>query len=559
MTDLAIRGGLIVDGTGAAPRQADLGITQGRISEIAPSVPATDEIDATGRIVAPGFIDLHTHYDAQVLWDPTLSPSSHQGVTSVVAGNCGYSIAPTRERDRASLMRTLDKVEDMRVATLEAGVDWRFESYGEYLDVVEERGLAIHFGGYVGHTPVRLYVMGDEAYEREAKPDEIEQMRGLVADSIRAGALGFSSDRAGFHLGDGGRSVPSVAASQAETESLMSVVGELQRGVIHVAAGEDFGWVYDFQKTLGRPLNWSSILTYPESWKSRAPFKEKLARHLAGRAAGADVSVQITCRPIVQRIVMREPTSFYQMPSFAELVATPEAERARVFEDRGWRARVLAEFESGEFIDPGWGTFTIAESTVHAGLIGRSVLDLARERGTTPWDVVCDLALEEDLATRFEIVFANDDVNGVSELLRGDGCVLGLSDAGAHVGQICDAVMPTDFLASWVRDRQLMSLEAGIRKVSGEIAAVAGLEDRGTLAPGQIADIVVLDWDRLSPGPERRAFDFPAGGERLVADEPAGIDQIVVAGVPTRRNGQSVTNELDRLPGQILRSRQTNA
>ncbi len=554
MNEIAIRGGTLVDGTGAPARRADVGIRDGRIHEIDETVHAHEEIDAGGRLVVPGFVDIHTHYDAQVLWDPALEPSSHQGVTSVVAGNCGYSIVPTRERDRASLMRTLDKVEDMRIATLEAGVSWDFESYGEYLDVIERHGLGIHFGGYVGHTPVRLYVLGDEAYEREATEVEIGEMKRVVADSIRAGALGFSSDRAGFHLGDGGRPVPSMVSSQAEVEALLGVAGEIEQGVLHVAAGEDFEWVYDFQRRTGRVLNWSSILTYPEAWKSRAPYREKLARHLAGRAAGADVSVQVTCRPIVQRIVMREPTSFYQMPSFKELVATPEAERGRVFADRDWRARVFAEFESGDWIEPGWATFTIAESEVHAGLVGRSMLELSRERGGTPWDVVCDLALEEDLATRFEVVFANDDVEGVSELLRGEGCVLGLSDAGAHVGQICDAVMPTDFLSKWVRDRSLMSIEQGIRKVSGEVARVAGLADRGTLEPGRVADVVVLDWERLSPGPERRAFDFPAGGERLTADRPSGVDHVLVAGVPTRLDGKSRLASLERLPGQILRS-----
>ncbi len=545
---------MVVDGTGAPARRADVGITDGHISEIADTVRSREEIDASGRLVTPGFVDIHTHYDAQVLWDPTLEPSSHQGVTSVVAGNCGYSIAPTKARDRASLMRTLDKVEDMRVATLEAGVTWNFETYGEYLDAIEDRGLGIHFGGFVGHTPVRLYVLGDEAYEREATEAEVAEMKQVVADSLRAGALGFSSDRAGFHLGDGGRPVPSVAASQAEVEALLAVAGEIEQGVLHVATGEDFDWVYPLQQRIGRVLNWSSILTYPAAWKSRAPFREKLAKHLAGRAAGADVSVQVTCRPIVQRIVMREPTSFYQMPSFKDLVATPEHERERVFADRDWRARVMAEFSSGEWIDPGWATFTIAESDVHADLIGRSVDDLARERGGTPWDVVCDLALEESLDTRFEIVFANDDVEGVTDLLRGEGCVLGLSDAGAHVGQICDAVMPTDFLSSWVRDRELMSVEDGIRKVSGEVARVAGLHDRGTLEVGRVADVVVLDWDNLSPGPERRAFDFPAGGERLTADQPSGIDHILVAGVATRRDAESVVGKLDRLPGQVLRS-----
>ena len=553
MSEIAIRGGTIVDGSGAASRRADIGIADGRIVEIAPRVEAAEEIDASGKLVVPGFIDIHTHYDPQVMWDPELTPSSWQGVTSVVAGNCGYSIAPTRERDRGSLMRTLDKVEDMRIATLEAGVTWNFESYGEYLDVIEQRGVAINFGGYVGHTAVRLYVMGDDAYERHANQDEIAQMKRLVADSIRNGALGFSSDRAGFHLGDGGRPVPSVVSSQEEVEALMSVTGEIGQGVIHIAAGEEFEWIYAFQRELGRPLNWSSILTYPPEWASRSPYQTKLKRHLEGRRESADVWVQVTCRPIVQRIVMQEPTSFYQMPAFAELVKVPERERGRLFADAAWRARVVEQFDSGKWINPGWPTFTVAESAVHPELEGRSVLDIAEERGSTPWDVVCDVALEEDLATRFEVVFANDDEAGVSELLQGDGCILGLSDAGAHIGQICDAVMPTDFLARWVRDRELMSLEQGIHKVTGEIAKVLDI-DRGLLREGLPADIAVLDWDQLSPGPFRRVADMPANGERLIADAAKGIDHVLVNGVVIRSEGKPVLDGLEKLPGSILRS-----
>ena len=201
------------------------------------------------------------------------------------------------------MLRTLDKVEDMRLATLEAGVDWDFETYGEYLDAVARRGTVINFGGYVGHTPVRIYVMGDDAYERKATDDEITRMKQVVADSLNGGALGFSSDRGGFHIGDGGRPVPSIMATQEETEALMRVTGEIDRGMIHVAPGENYDWVYDFQKSLGRTITWSSILTYPPEWKSRAPFRGKLDRHTEGRRSGADVWVQVTCRPIVQQIL----------------------------------------------------------------------------------------------------------------------------------------------------------------------------------------------------------------------------------------------------------------
>jgi N-acyl-D-aspartate/D-glutamate deacylase len=548
---LVIRGGTVVDGTGAPARRADVAIEGGRITEIGDGLSGEREIDAGGALVAPGFLDIHTHYDPQVLWDPELTPSSFQGVTSVVAGNCGYSVAPTRAPDRASLFRTLDKVEDMRIATLEAGVPWEFETYPEYLDAVARRGTAINFGGYVGHTAVRLYVLGDEAYEREATEEEIDRMRALVAGSIRGGALGFSSDRAGFHVGDGGRPVPSIVATQAETEALMRVTADIGRGIVHVAPGENFSWVYDFQPALGRTITWSALLTYPPDTASRAPYRSKLARHEEGRAAGADVWVQVTCRPILQQIMMIEPTSFYQLPSFAPFVATAREDRMQLVADSEWRSRVSDEFESGKWVNPRWDTFLVSESDAHPELVGRSVASLAAERGTTAFDVVADVALADDLKTRFSVTFANDEEDGVTLLMRSEGCIMGLSDAGAHVGQICDAVMPTDFLANWVRDRDLMPVEQGIRKLTGEISDVLGL-DRGYLRPGAPADVVVLDWDTLSPGPIRRVHDMPAAGERLVADRPSGIEHVLVNGVPIRRDGEPVAAQLDTLPGVVL-------
>jgi N-acyl-D-aspartate/D-glutamate deacylase len=548
---LVVGGGTVVDGTGATGRRADVAIEDGRITEIGEGLHGDDELDAGGALVVPGFLDIHTHYDPQVLWDPELTPSSFQGVTSVVAGNCGYSVAPTRPADRASLFRTLDKVEDMRIATLEAGVPWGFETYPEYLDAIGRRGTAINFGGYVGHTAVRLYVLGDEAYEREATPEEIDRMRALVAESIRGGALGFSSDRAGFHVGDGGRPVPSIAASQDETEALMRVTAEIGRGIVHVAPGENFSWVYDFQPTLGRTITWSALLTYPPDTASRAPYRSKLARHEEGRAAGADVWVQVTCRPILQQIMMIEPTSFYQLPSFGPFVATSHEDRPKLFADAEWRKRVSDEFEGGRFVNPRWDTFLISESDAHPELVGRSVASLAAERGTTAFDVVADVALDDGLMTRFSVTFANDEEDGVTLLMRSEGCIMGLSDAGAHVGQICDAVMPTDFLANWVRDRELMPVEQGIRKLTGEIADVLGV-DRGYLRPGAPADVVVLDWESLSPGPIRRVRDMPADGERLVADRPDGIAHVLVNGVPIRRDGEPVVAKLDSLPGAVL-------
>ena len=248
---------------------------------------------------------------------------------------------------------------------------------------------------------------------------------------------------------------------------------------------------------------------------------------------------------------MLEPTGFYTMPAFSELVALPHDQRARLYADRGWRARAGADIARTGLLTTRWGSMPVTESATHPELVGRTLADIAAERACDPWDVLCDLAVDDDLRTRFTITFANDDIDGVTALLRGEGCIMGLSDAGAHVGQICDAVMPTDFLANWVRDRDLMPVEQGIRKLTGEIADVLHL-DRGYLRPGMPADVVVLDYEALSPGPIRRVHDMPAGGERLVADQPSGIEDVLVNGVAIRRNGEPVVERLDALPGTVL-------
>jgi len=552
--EVVISNGVIVDGSGTAPVTGDVGISGGRITEIAAHVEGERRIDAAGRLVTPGFIDIHTHYDPQVLWDPALTPSSWHGVTSVVAGNCGYSLAPTHVGDRGTILRTLDKVEDMRLSTLEAGVRWDFETYPEYLDAVARRGIAINFGGYVGHTAVRVYVMGDDAYEREATPEEVARMREVVRQSILGGSLGFSSDRAGFHLGDGGRPVPSIVASQAETEALIGVIGELGQGIVHVAPGERYGWICDLAPSLGHTVTWSAILTFPDGTASHSPYQDKLDRLDAARQAGGDLWAQVTCRPIVQSVWSGEPTAMYVVPAFGDLVAAPLAERPKVYADRAWRAKVWEQIDSGAYVNPRWETFFVSESPNQADLIGRSVRSIADERGCTPFDVMCDLSLADDLATRFQVTFANDEEDGVTRLIRNSGCIMGLSDAGAHVGAICDAVMPTDFLAGWVRDRGVLPVEQGIRKLTGELADVLHL-DRGYLRPGMPADILVLDLDRLAPGPIRRVQDMPAGGDRLVGDRPTGVDWVLVNGVAIREEGTPALDRLDRLPGTILRSR----
>jgi N-acyl-D-amino-acid deacylase len=550
--DLAVRGGTVVDGTGQAGFRADIGISGGRITRIDTQVHGADEIDATGRLVVPGFIDVHTHYDAQALWDPELSPSGWQGVTSVVAGNCGFSLAPVRETGRDLLLRTLETVEDMRLATMRAGIDWDFETYPEYLRAVARRKPTINFGGYVGHTAVRVYVMGPAAAERRANDSEIDAMRAVVADALRGGALGFSTDRAGFIAGADGRPVPSMVASQDEVEALMRVTAEVGRGIVHVAPGDDYDWLYDFQPTLGRVINWSSVLAYPEGSTTRTSYRRKLADHAAGRRRGADVWAQVTCRPISQLVTLRDPAPFSSVPAFGEVLATAPDRRRDLYADPAWRERAERDLTASS-IPLRWDVFTVAETVGRPELIGQSVAAIAERASRAPFETMCDVALDDDLATRFAITFANDDPTAIRELLVGDGCIMGLSDAGAHISQICDSTMPVDFLAHWVRDRSVMPLEQGIRKLTGELADVMGL-DRGYLHVGQPADMVVIDYERLDAGPVRRVRDMPADGERLVADAPVGLEAIVVNGVPIRRDGATVALPDEDRPGQILRS-----
>jgi N-acyl-D-amino-acid deacylase len=550
--DLAVRGGTVVDGTGRAGVQADIGISGGRIACIDTRVHGADEIDATGRLVVPGFVDVHTHYDAQALWDPELSPSGWQGVTSVVAGNCGFSLAPVRETGRDLLLRILETVEDMRLATMRAGIDWDFETYPDYLHAIARRRPTINFGGYVGHTAGRVYVMGREASERPATDSEIDAMRAVVADALRGGALGFSTDRAGFIAGADGRPLPSMVASQREVEALMRVTAEVGRGIVHVAPGDNYDWLYDFQLTLGRVVNWSSVLAYPEGSTTRTSYRQKLADHAAGRRRGANVWAQVTCRPITQLVTLRNPAPFSSVPAFGEVLAAAPDRRRDLYADPAWRERARRDLTASS-IPLRWDVFTVAETGAHPEFIGCSVAAIAENASRAPFEMMCDLALDDDLATRFAVTFANDDPAAIHELLVGDGCIMGLSDAGAHISQICDAIMPVDFLARWVRDRHVMPLERGIRKLTGELADVMGL-DRGYLQVGQPADIVVLDYERLDPGPVRRVRDMPANGERLVADAPVGIEAIVVNGVPTRLDSATVALADEDRPGQILRS-----
>ncbi len=544
--DLVIRGGTVVDGTGAPGVRADVALSGGVVSSIGPSLrgASSEELDASGCVVAPGFIDIHTHYDAQVFWDPGLRPSPYHGVTTVVAGNCGFSIAPCRPEHHEVIVRTLENVEGMDAATLSTGIAWEFETFPEYLDAVRRRGTEVNFTAYIGHTALRLYVIGDGAYERAATDDEVARMCALVSEALDVGAAGLSTTFSYAHRGAGGKPVPSRLAEHDEVDRLFMTVSRAGRGVILTTPGPQCGYadVYEWQPRVGRP--WTCpLFSLPDG-----RHEELIKLHSEGVARGANVWPQVTPRPLTMQFTLSDPYKLNVGAVFGALMEGTRVERLAAYRDPSWRARAAADLEEAPGMRPRWETFEVSESAAFPELEGRRVTDLARERGVGPLDVMCELAVAEDLKTRFRSYIANDDVSAVAGLLREEHVVLGLTDAGAHVDQLCDAPLPTDLLGPWVRDRELMPLERAVRKLTGEPADIFGFVGRGYLREGSCADVCVFDPASVGPGPLRRVRDFPAGGERLTAEEPTGVRHVIVNGTPVRRDGAQVTS-LDRLPG----------
>lgn len=538
MAEIAIRGGTVIDGTGAPGRDADVLIRDGRVAEIGPGLSADEELDATGCVVTPGFIDIHTHYDAQVFWDPALSPSCYHGVTTVVVGNCGFSIAPTRPEHRETIALTLENVEDMNPATLAAGIPWDFETFPEYLSSVARRGTRLNFAAYIGHTALRLYHMGDAAYEREATEEEVAAMARSVGEAMDNGAAGLATSFAPTHLGMNGKPVPSRLADLSEFEAMANELGKRGRGVIEATIGATFAFdeIYDFQRRVGVPVTYTALLAIPGFWQAGSE------RHREELEKGTEVWPQISCRAITMQVQLADPFPFDMAPCFAELRAEAPEVREQRYRDPEWCKRAAEELPQMP-LPTVWENFEIAESEVFPELIDRPLVDVAKERGQEPFETMMEISLAENLLTRFRYIQSNYDKEGVEHLLQQDHMVMGLSDAGAHVGMLCDAPLPTDLLGNWVRERGVLPLEKAVHKLTGEPAGIFKFVDRGVLKPGAHADVCVFDPNKVAPGPIRRVRDFPADADRLTADEPEGVRHVLVNGTPIRIDGETANAE----------------
>lgn len=561
MFDLVIINGTIIDGSGGPARTGDVGITSDRIASFAPAGSldgqGTRQIDAAGLIVAPGFVDIHTHFDAQVFWDTTLSPSPLHGVTTVIGGNCGFTIAPLEPEHGDYLMRLLARVEGMPLASLQEGVPWNWRTFAEYLDAIDGT-LLPNAGFLVGHTALRRIVMGERAVGNEATDAELAEMRNLLASAIEAGGLGFSSSWATTHNDPTGAPVPSRHASTDELVALCDVlrdspavalefiptVGRFDEGTYQLLT--------DMSVAADKPLNWNVIFA---STRQREAIDDKLAASDYAAARGGRVLALTAPLPAVTRLCFETGFALDALNGWAEPMALPPEEKLALFADPVRRAELndLAQQSTTFRGLARWERLTVGEvnDPELRHYEGRTIGDIADEQGQSAWDALCDLIVADNLKTGlYPPVSGDDDETWLMrrDLWNDERCVIGASDAGAHLDLLATFSYSTSLLQA-ARDRQLMDLETVIHKLTDVPARLYGLRDRGRLEEGWYADIVVFDADTVAPRPTEIREDLPGGAWRLYG-EADGIRHVVINGVEAVTDGSFT----DARPGTLLRS-----
>ncbi|ORW09572.1 N-acyl-D-amino-acid deacylase family protein [Mycobacterium kyorinense] len=563
MLDLLIRDAEIVDGTGAPTRHGNVGVKDGRIV----AVGETDElaaktVDAQGQTLAPGFVDLHTHYDAQLFWDPTASPSLQHGVTTVFGGNCGFTLAPAAAEQHDYLTRMLARVEGMPLEALRAGLDWQWTSFGDWLKRLDGH-IAVNAGFLVGHSALRLAAMGDEAVGRAATPQQIERMVALLEEALNSGALGFSTSQSHTHNDGAGQPVPSRAASRQE---LVALAGGLRNhpgttleaiipGCLSGFTDYDIGLLTDMSRAADRPLNWNVLGV---SAANPAGHQGQLrASEVAAQRGGRVVALTL---PHSMKIRLSFLTGFVLdgLPGWRDTMHLPVPERLKALSDPDVRRRLDAGAQSE---DAGilrglshWEHLIIVETFApeNADAAGHSVGAVAAARGSAPFDTLCDIVVADELRTGLTPPSSGDDAADWrvrAEVWRHRDAVIGGSDAGAHLDMMCGAIYTTSLLGHGVREHQVVTLEEAVRLITDVPARLYGLTGRGRIAPGWHADLVLFDPATVGHGPERTRYDLPAGAPRLVADA-RGISSVLVGGVEVCRDGVAT----GATPGTVLRS-----
>jgi len=559
--DLLIRNGVVLDGTGADGRRADVTVSGGRITGVGDFAgeQASETLDAEGHVVTPGFIDGHTHMDAQVYWDPLGTCSSYHGITSVVMGNCGFTLAPSRADARELVVRNLERAEDISPAAMAEGISWGFETYPEYLDAVDALPKGINYAGYVGHSALRTFVMGERAFEEQATSDDVAAMEKELAAGMRAGAMGFTTSRTLNHQTSDDRPVASRLASWDEVRSLVGVAGAAG-GLFEItnedAAVEDpsaqpeyFGRMETLAQESGATIMFGvgSSRHAPESWKPWMGLVDRVSE------GGGRMFAQVHSRAFNIVLNFEGQLPFDGLPRWKALRARPRAEQIAALRDPETRAQLVHEAHHGEY-----GEAVGAEARkpdydwvlVMGDPLGPHdrVSDRARERGVDPVELMIDLALETDLAQNFLQPFANEVEDQVLALMQHPRSLVTFSDAGAHVSQISDCSIATHLLGYWVRERQAVRLEEAVAMLTTQPAAAFGFADRGRIAEGCVADLAIFDPATVAPEVPRIEHDLPGGARRLV-QESRGFLATVVAGEVLLREGRHT----GALPGRVLR------
>jgi N-acyl-D-aspartate/D-glutamate deacylase len=566
MLDLLIRDAEIVDGTGAPARHGDVGVRDGRIVSVSPVGRADDlaakTVDAQGQALAPGFVDLHTHYDAQLFWDPTASPSVQHGVTTVFGGNCGFTLAPAAPDQHDYLTRMLARVEGMPLDALRAGLDWGWASFGDWLGRLEGR-IAVNAGFLVGHSALRLAAMGGDAVGGEASPEQIEKMVGVLHDALDAGALGLSTSQSPTHNDAAGQPVPSRSASKEELVALAAglrghpgtTLEAIIAGCLSGFTDDDIALLTDMSVAADRPLNWNLLgvsAANPDGHR-----RQLRASEVAAQRGGRVVALTL---PQAMKIRLSFLSGFVLdgLPGWRETMHLPVPERLTALADPEARRRLAegaASKEAGMLRGLAqWDRLVIVETfaPMNADATGRSVGEIAAARGGEPFDTLLDIVIADELRTGLSPPLTGDDAADWkmrAEVWHHPGAVIGGSDAGAHLDMMCGAIYTTSLLGRGVREHRVVTLEEAVRLITDVPARFYGLTERGRIEPGWHADLVLFDPATVDHGPERTRYDLPSGAPRLVADA-YGITSVWVGGVEVCRDGAAT----GALPGTVLRS-----